>query len=54
VELEPFIILIADRDATVGVVSSMLLSSALATKLAAFDAKVRVLVDPEIITVVRT
>ena len=51
-ELEPFIILIADRDATVGVVSSMLLSSALATKLAAFDAKVRVLVDPEIITVV--
>ena len=51
-ELEPFIILVADRDATVGVISSMLLSSALATKLAAFDAKVRVLIDPEIITVV--
>ena len=50
-ELEPFIILVADRDATVGVISSMLLSSALATEHAVFDALVRVLVDPAIIVV---
>jgi len=49
VELEPFIILVADRDATVGVISSMLLSSALASELSAIQAKVRVLVAPEII-----
>jgi len=49
VELEPFVILVADRDATVGVVSSMLLSSALASELSAIQAKVRVLVAPEII-----
>lgn len=48
-ELEPFIILVADRDATVGVISSMLLSSALASELSAIQAKVRVLVAPEII-----
>ena len=50
-ESEPFVILIADRDATVGVISSMLLSSALATEHAVFDARVRVLVDPAIIAV---
>jgi hypothetical protein len=50
VESELFIILVADRDATVGVVSSSLLSAALNTKRALFDAKVRVLVEPEIIT----
>lgn len=48
-ELEPFVILVADRDATVGVISSMLLSSALASELSAIQAKVRVLVAPEII-----
>ena len=52
-ELEPFIILVADRDATVGVVSSMLLSSALATELTSIKARVRVLVEPEIISVVK-
>ena len=52
-ELEPFIILVADRDATVGVVSSMLLSSALATELSSIKARVRVLVEPEIISVVK-
>jgi hypothetical protein len=50
VESELFIILVADRDATVGVVSSSLLSAALNTKRALFDAKVRVLVEPETIT----
>ena len=50
-ESEPFVILVADRDATVGVISSKLLSSALATERAVFDAQVRVLVEPEIITV---
>jgi hypothetical protein len=50
VESELFIILVSDRDATVGVVSSSLLSAALKTKRALFDAKVRVLVEPEIIT----
>lgn len=49
-ESELFIILVADRDATVGVVSSSLLSAALNTKRALFDAKVRVLVEPETIT----
>jgi hypothetical protein len=49
-ESDQFVILIADRNATVGVISSMLLSSALATKLTAIEAKVRVLVEPEIIT----
>ena len=48
-EPEPFVILVADRDATVGVISSMLLSSALAAELSAIQAKVRVLVAPEII-----
>ena len=48
-EYESFVILVSDRDATVGVVSSMLLSAALKTKLALFNAKVRVLVEPEII-----
>jgi hypothetical protein len=50
VESELFIILVSDRDATVGVVSSSLLSAAIKTKRALFDAKVRVLVEPEIIT----
>ena len=39
-----------DRDATVGVISSKLLSSALATERATVNAQVRVLVEPEIIT----
>jgi hypothetical protein len=51
VEPEPFVILVADRDATVGVISSKLLSSALATERATVNAQVRVLVEPEIITV---
>jgi hypothetical protein len=51
VESEPFVILVADRDATVGVISSKLLSSALATEHAAVNVRVRVLVEPEIITV---
>ena len=50
-ESETFVILVADRDATVGVVSSMLLSSALATELAIVKVKVRVLIEPEIIAV---
>ena len=52
-ELEPFVILVADRDATVGVIASMLLSSALATELTSIKARVRVLVEPEIITDVK-
>jgi hypothetical protein len=51
VESEPFVILVADRDATVGVISSKLLSSALTTERAIVNAQVRVLVEPEIITV---
>lgn len=51
-ELEPFVILVADRDATVGVVASMLLSSALATELTVIKVRVRVLVEPEFIAVV--
>jgi hypothetical protein len=50
VESELFIILVSDRDATVGVVSSSLLSAALKTKHALFNAKVCVLVEPEIIS----
>ena len=50
-ESEPFVILVADRDATVGVISSKLLSSALTTERAIVNAQVRVLVEPEIITV---
>jgi hypothetical protein len=50
VEYESFIILVSDRDATVGVVSSSLLSAALKTKHALFNAKVCVLVEPEIIS----
>ena len=46
-EREPFVILVADRDVTVGVISSMLLSSALATEHAAVNAVVRTLVEPE-------
>ena len=49
-ESELFIILVSDRDATVGVVSSSLLSAALKTKHASFNAKVCVLVEPEIIS----
>ena len=49
-EPELFIILVSDRDATVGVVSSSLLSAALKTKHALFNAKVCVLVEPEIIS----
>ena len=52
-EYESFIILVSDRDATVGVVSSMLLSAALKTKRAAFNSVVRVLVEPEIVTGVK-
>ena len=47
---ESFIILVSDRDATVGMISAMLLSSALATERRTFDARVRVLLEPEIIT----
>ena len=50
-ESEPFVILVADRDARVGVISSMLLSSALATEHAVVPAQVRVLVEPEFIIV---
>jgi len=50
VEYESFIILVSDRDATVGMISAMLLSSALATERTALDARVRVLIEPEIIT----
>jgi hypothetical protein len=50
VKSEPFVVLVSDRDATVGIVSAMLLSSALATQRTTFDARVRVLVEPEIIT----
>jgi len=50
VEYESFIILVSDRDATVGMISAMLLSSALATERTALDAQVRVLIEPEIIT----
>jgi hypothetical protein len=50
VKPEPFVILVSDRDATVGVISSMLLSSALATERTTFDTRVRVLIEPEIIT----
>jgi hypothetical protein len=53
VEYESFIILVSDRDATVGVVSSMLLSAALKTKRAVFNSDVRVLVEPEIVTGVK-
>ena len=49
-EYESFIILVSDRDATVGMISAMLLSSALATERTALDARVRVLIEPEIIT----
>ena len=49
-EHESFIILVSDRDATVGVVASSLLSAALKTKHALFNAKVCVLVEPEIIS----
>ena len=48
-EPEPFVILVADSDATVGVISSMLLSSAFASEFSAIQAKVRVLVAPETI-----
>ncbi len=51
---ESFTILVSDRDATVGVISAMLLSSALATELRTFDARVRVLIEPEIITRLET
>ena len=51
---EAFTILVSDRDATVGVVSTMLLSSALATERRTFDARVRVLIEPEIITGLET
>jgi hypothetical protein len=47
VDAEPFVILVADQDATVGVISSMLLSSALTTEIAAVNAVVRTLVEPE-------
>ena len=53
-ESDPFVILVSDRDATVGVVASMLLSAALASIHVAFLLKVRVLVDPEVISVVET
>ena len=49
-ESEPFVILVADRDATVGVISSKLLSSALATEHAVVHAQVRVLVESEVIS----
>ncbi len=48
-EYESFLILVSDRDATVGMISAMLLSSALATERTALDARVRVLIEPEII-----
>jgi len=51
VESKRFVILVVDRDTTVGIVSSQLLSSALATERAAVSAYVCVLVEPEFITV---
>ena len=48
--VHPFVIVVADRDATVGVISSMLLSSALATTLTTVQTQVRVLVEPQFIT----
>jgi len=51
---EAFTILVSDGDATVGVISAMLLSSALATERRTFDARVRVLIEPEIITGLET
>ena len=48
--VRPFVIVVADRDATVGVVSSMLLSSALATTLTTVQTQVRVLVEPQFIS----
>jgi hypothetical protein len=48
--IHPFVIVVADRDATVGVISSMLLSSALATTLTTVQTQVRVLVEPQFIT----
>jgi hypothetical protein len=48
--VHPFVIVVADRDATVGVVSSMLLSSALATTLTTVQTQVRVLVEPQFIS----
>ena len=48
--MRPFVIVVADRDATVGVVSSMLLSSALATTLTTVQTQVRVLVEPQFIS----
>jgi hypothetical protein len=50
-ESKPFVILVADRDTTVGIISSKLLSSALATERAVVSAHVRVLVEQEFITV---
>ena len=52
-EPELFIILVSDRDATVGVVSSSLLSAALKTKRTLLNVKVRVLVEPEIISEIK-
>ena len=49
-EHESFIILVSDRDATVGVVASSLLSAALKTKRTLLNVKVRVLVETEIIS----
>ena len=51
--VRPFVIVVADRDATVGVISSMLLSSALATTLTTVQTQVRVLVEPQFITGVK-
>ena len=47
--IHPFVIVVADRDATVGVISSMLLTSALATTLTTVQTQVRVLVEPQFI-----
>ncbi|MEY4656382.1 MAG: hypothetical protein RL073_609, partial [Actinomycetota bacterium] len=46
-ESEPFITLVADQDATVGVISTMLLSSALSTEFNAVNAVVRALIESE-------
>ena len=53
-ESDPFVILVSDRDATVGVVASMLLSAALTSIHVAFMLKVRVLVEPETVSVIET
>ena len=53
VEVKPFVILVVDRNATIGLIASKLLSSALATELTAIEALVFVLVETQSFTVVQ-